>query len=85
MPTRYASGKAFDPEVADLMRDAFKAAWQALQQSGSVDAMPYRADATRERLALRIIEATQAGERDVDRLRDDALASLSHAGMKKQP
>ena len=56
------------------MHDAFEAAWARLRESGRVEAQPYKAEATREALALRIINQTQAGLLDPDRLRDDALA-----------
>jgi len=38
--------------------------------------------ATRERLALRIIEIAQLGERDPNRLRDDALLYLARTNLK---
>ena len=37
----------------------------------------YHAEATREKLALRIIDMAKQGERDLDRLRDDALDRLA--------
>jgi hypothetical protein len=40
------------------------------------------AEATRELLALRIIEIAQLGERDPRRLRDDALAYLARTNLK---
>jgi hypothetical protein len=83
MPTRYASNQVFDPAVAELMRIAFETAWESVIASGSVDAAPYRSDWARETLALRIIELAQSGERDVDKLRKDALAHLAKATMPK--
>jgi hypothetical protein len=71
--------KAFDPQVADLMKAAFEGAWTALKVSGSVDAAPYRADWARETLALRIIDRAHHGERDTAALRDDALVYLAQA------
>ena len=82
MPTRYAPNKSFDPEVAELMREAFAAAWQSLLQSHNVNAQPSRSAWARETLALRIIDTAQDGEHDPDILRDDALAHLGRAEMK---
>ena len=84
MPTRYIAGKSFDPEASELMRQAFEAAWESLNAAGSVDAMPFRAEWARETLALRIIDFAQTGERDVDTLRDDALAHLARSKMQKK-
>ena len=39
-------------------------------------------NATRELLALRIIEIAQLGERDPNRLRDDALLYLARTNLK---
>jgi hypothetical protein len=81
MPTYYAPTQVFDPPLAKLMRDAFLAAWESVKVSGSVDAAPYRSEWARQTLALRIIDMAQVRERDVDRLRDDALAHLAKAKM----
>jgi hypothetical protein len=84
MPTRYAPGKFFDAHVAETMREAFEAAWLSLQNGGSVHAAPDATEAVREALALRIIETAQRGERDVDRLRDDALRHVADGnGLQK--
>jgi hypothetical protein len=72
----------FDPKTAEVMRLAFHTAWQALLVSGSDLAASFHAEATREALVLRIIDLAQAGERDVVRLRDEAVAYVLHA---KQP
>jgi uncharacterized protein Yka (UPF0111/DUF47 family) len=74
MPTRYAPGKYFDPQIAETMREAFEAACRSLEESGSINGT---VESVRETLALRIIDTAQAGERDVDRLRDDALKHLA--------
>ena len=55
-----------------------------MQETGSVDAALYRSEWARETLALRIIEMTERGERNIDRLRSDALAYLSNAKPQKQ-
>lgn len=74
--------RVFNPQLADSMGDAFRAAWDMLVGSGSVYAQPFRAEWTRETLARRIIEMARGGERDVDRLRDDAVAYLGEAARK---
>jgi hypothetical protein len=53
---------------------AFNSAWQELLMSSPSLASSAYADATREALAMRIIDIAQRGERDVNRLRDDAVA-----------
>ena len=70
---------SFNPQVAQLMADAFEAAWQELKTSGSSFAAPFREEWTRETLALRIIDLAQAGELSIGRLRDEAIASLNEA------
>ena len=79
----------FDPELADTMRLAFNTAWQSLLVSRSDLVASFRAEATREALALRIIDMAKFGERDVIRLRDDAVAHVAvahvqEAGQPKQ-
>ena len=64
---------AFDPETAQIMSQAFQAAWDSLSQSGRVEAAPFRAERTREAMAKRIIELATNGERDPDRLREAGL------------
>ena len=81
MPKRSA---AFNPEAANAMAEAFHAAWQSLKDCGSVDAAPYKADRAREVLAMRIIATASGGERDVTRLRDDALTHLANLKAQKQ-
>jgi hypothetical protein len=66
------------------MREAFNAAWDCVKSDGSPDLADGKAEWARETLALRIIDRAQAGERDVQRLRVDALAHLANARMQKQ-
>lgn len=59
-------GGYFDPETIDAMRAALDEAWAALR--------PEQQDELRRaELAQRILEAAAQGERDRDRLRDQAL------------
>jgi len=75
-----AASAAFD---AELMHAAFERAWRSLQDCGSLYATPAWAERTRETLGLRIIEAVQAGERDIDRLHDDAVEYLCNVAQPK--
>jgi transposase len=68
---------AFEPDAVALLASAFDTAWETVKRSGSPLAAEDRAAATREALARRIIEAGKKGERDVQRLVDDALAHLT--------
>ena len=61
---------AFPPEVIDAMSWAFDAVCERL-------AIPERAEAPREIVALRIVELARTGERDPKRLRDKALKVLA--------
>jgi hypothetical protein len=56
------------------MGDTFDSAWAALMPG---ETAPHRRKWAREALALRIIEVVKGGERDVTRLRQDALSYLS--------
>ena len=70
---------AFDPETVALLSAAFDPAWNTVEKSGSPLATGGQAPLTRERLAKRIIEMGQKGERDRQRLVNDALAHLAKA------
>jgi hypothetical protein len=63
------SEPAFPPEVIDAMSSAFDEVCERL-------AIPEAADAPREIVALRIVELARKGERDPERLRDEALKSI---------
>jgi len=71
--------KGFDPKAVAILGAAFDTAWDTIQKSGSPLAAGDQAAITRERLARRIIEMGQRGQRDHQRLVDDALAHLSGA------
>ena len=68
--------RAFNPEAAHALDEAFDGAWKALKASRSLFTTSFRADKAREILALRIIELAQRGERDPIRLRDEVLDNL---------
>ena len=64
---------AFDTETTRLLGAAFDAAWEAVLASGSAPLDARRANAVREALAKRIIERVRHGERNQQRLVEDAL------------
>ena len=67
----------FGPETTALLASAFDSAWDTIKKSGSPLAADDQAASTREVLAKRIIEMGQRGERDQQRLVDDALDHLA--------
>jgi hypothetical protein len=67
MPTRPSiQGAAFEPELIVAMSEALEAACKELHDAG-------RPEVVREAIAVRIIAAARAGERDPVRLRAAAL------------
>jgi hypothetical protein len=70
---------AFDAEATQLLGSAFEAAWQAAKSSGNVHADAAQADSIRECLAKRVIEMGRRGERNHDRLVEDALLHLARS------
>ena len=74
---KHALAGAFDSDEVKVLTDAFDQAWKAVEESGVCFASSTYKNATREVLALRIIEIAQLGERDPNRLRDDALLYLA--------
>ena len=68
MPIRhYLQGHRFDPDTARVLGVAFEMALVALQQADGVVAP------TRDAVAHKIIELAKAGERNPERLCDEAL------------
>ena len=74
---KLVASDAFEPDSIALFASALDAAWDTVRKSGSPLAADDRAAATRDALAKRIIEVGKKGERDVQRLADDALAHLA--------
>ena len=69
MPTRpFIQGAAFEPELVAAMSEALEAACKEIQDAG-------RPEVVREAIAVRIIAAARAGERDPVRLRAAALVA----------
>jgi len=71
-----ASKGRFDPEPMGLLATAFDTEWDKVKKSGSPLGADDKAASTRELLAKRIIAMGRKGERDMQRLVDDALAHL---------
>ena len=75
--------EVFDEDAVRVLVAAFDAAWQAVQECGASFASNGQAEATRELLALRIIEvARSTGLRDPIHLRDDALLYLTQSNRR---
>jgi hypothetical protein len=93
----FLADAAFDTEATRLLGSAFEAAWQVLKTSGNAPADEAQAASTRELLAKRIIEMGRRGERNQDRLVEEALrhlaksrevfdiAAVSHAELAASP
>jgi hypothetical protein len=77
---KFLANAGFDAEATHLLGSAFDAAWQAVRTSGSVLADETHAASTRRRLAKRVIEMGRRGERNHDRLVEDALIHLAQSG-----
>jgi hypothetical protein len=80
----FKDAQPFDPATCDAMGLAFDTAWQKLLVSGTHLASSAYADATREALAMYIIDLAKRGERDVSRLRDDAVTFVLDALQRRQ-
>jgi hypothetical protein len=65
--------KAFDHETTRLLGATFDAAWKAIVASGGRFADPQHATLVRELLAKLLIEMVMQGERNPDRLLENAL------------
>jgi hypothetical protein len=79
---QHAPGSAFDPDEVRILTGAFDKAWKTIESSGASFATNGHAAATRELLALRIIDMARLGERDEGQLRDDALDYLARTNLK---
>ena len=75
----HRTDKSFDPEATHAMGVAFDSAWDDLEASGNIFSPQCTAGWARKTIATRIINMALRGERDPDRLSDDALAYLAHA------
>jgi len=73
------SNAAFDSETTQLLGAAFEASWEEVKAAGSALADEPEAALTRELLAKRIIEMAERGERNPDRLVENALDHLARS------
>ncbi len=74
----------FDADEVSILTAAFDDAWKAVRDNGGSFVSNGQAGATREFLALRIIETARLGERDPYRLRDDALLYLARTKRRSK-
>jgi hypothetical protein len=79
---KHAFAGVFDAEEVQILAQALDQAWKTVSGSGAAFASPEHAAATREVLALRIIEMAQLGERDPRHLCTDALLYLTRTNLK---
>jgi hypothetical protein len=70
---------AFDPETIKSLASAFEQAWNRVKKSGSAFASPRCERAAQEIIAKRIIEVAQRGEREPNRLAEDAVDHLARS------
>jgi hypothetical protein len=80
MSTRIILEQSFDPDITNLMGTALDSAWSALTPG---ETAPHKRKWAREVLALRITEGVNGGERDIRRLREDALSHLKLATTRQ--
>ena len=71
----FCDSSAFDSETAALLSRAFEAAWKRVRLPSSAD--PLRVDRVREVLAKQVIEMGRRGERNHERLVQNALDRLA--------
>jgi hypothetical protein len=75
----FVADAAFDAGETRLLGEAFEAAWQVVQRSGSALADETHAASTRALLAKRVIEMGRRGERDHNRLVEAALHHVAES------
>lgn len=80
MPAR----SAFDPDTLTLMGRALDEAWAEIEAKTWVRAEPEKSG-IRRALALRIMAAVRAGQRNPERLRSVALHVVEGARSRAQP
>jgi hypothetical protein len=80
--TKHALAGAFDDNEVRILVEAFDQAWNAVHDRATAILPDAHSEAMRELIALRIIEIAQLGERDPNRLRQDALLYLERTNLK---
>lgn len=79
MSSSYTNNAAITPGASEIMRAAYERAWQSPEAVKLAAASASHADWVKETLALRIVERATQGEKDADRLYQDALDHLAKA------
>ncbi len=74
---KYAGECVFQPEEVAILVAAFDGCWERLLKSGVQYGSDRAMQATRERLGRSIIEMAKRGERDPDRLCEDAMLHMA--------
>ena len=75
-----STNKVFDAETMKILASAFDAAWEEIKKSDGSPAGERHADETHELLAKHIMALAQRGERNPNRLINDALRRLGQDG-----
>jgi len=70
------SDTSFDPETLSLLERAFKEAWSEIQIAAPAATANGSMETTRKMMALRIMAAANAGERNPDRLKAMAIQAV---------
>jgi hypothetical protein len=79
-----APGAVFDPETLGILTAAFDAAWASVEASGAPLSEATYAERAREIIGKHIIQAAKNGERDQQKLCDEALLQLASSDLKSQ-
>jgi hypothetical protein len=72
---KFAPEGVFNPEDVRILVAAFDQAWAHMERSGVQFGSDYRRELARTTIGKSIIELAKQGERDIGRLRDNALLS----------
>jgi hypothetical protein len=73
---------AFDPETVSIMTAAFDHTWATVQASGAPFSASDYAEVARAIVGKSIIQSTKDGERDPQKLSEDALLELSRTDLR---
>jgi hypothetical protein len=82
---KFGTGAAFDPETVEILVRAFDDCWESVRTSGAPFSAEKYVPTARDILAKQIIEAAKNGERDPQRLCDDALLQLTRTKLGARP
>jgi hypothetical protein len=82
---KFGTGVAFDPETVEILVRAFDDCWKSVRASGAPFSAEKYVEVSRNILAKQIIEAAKHGERNPQRLCDDALLQLTRTKLGIRP